>query len=136
MSVQVGSNLERALNLPTYNDYNGDNPMKYTIAMTLLLALCAPAHAMGIGQVIQSYTDEATAELELYVGSDVSNYHMECIVAPDGNTAACEAQASLEGTRVSESFYCFRAYVGAEFKGTMCELREHHVGDQGSTYRY
>lgn len=84
----------------------------------------------------QEYVDEATAELETYVGSEVSDYYMSCSVSGTGEIAVCNGQAAYGPYRVSESFTCSAMYVGDSYTGIECNIREHHPSDEGSVDRY
>lgn len=101
------------------------------ILATAISVLSISAHAA----TNQQFVDESTAELEMYVGANATNYSMVCNVSPDGETAACTGKAVINGVNVSESFFCFvQHYPGAYATDISCNIRIHDP--EGSPSRY
>lgn len=110
-----------------------------TTAIIAFLVVTGQASAMGLGQVKENYTNEATASIE-YSGYQSSDYYVECIPSGDGEVAICNALSHSSLGRTSLSLFCERTYYGenGSFTGITCIIRAQANSDFGSSaiHRY
>lgn len=107
--------------------------MKSTIIKTIVLSasilITTNVHSQGIGQVIESYIDNAIANMESE-NINTSNMYTECIVAGNGETGVCNSKLAIivddkVSIRSNFSQLCSREYdlETNEFMGIKCDLR-------------